>query len=56
MRHFSDTTAAEMVLEDIKEGKYKSITAYSLLNQIINDLPNTWVAEQAKKYKEEHYS
>ncbi len=54
-RHFSDTTAAEEVLEDIKRGKYSSSTAYELLNQIIQDLTGTWVAEQAQKYKEEHY-
>ena len=52
---FSDEATANAVLEDIKENKYPSNTAYSLLNQIINDLPGTWVAEQAQNVKQERY-
>lgn len=54
-RHFSDISSAEAVLDDIKNGKYSDITAYGLLNQIIQDLPGTWVAQQAEQYKKEHY-
>lgn len=52
---FSDEAAATALLEDIKDNKYPSNTAYSLLNQIIIDLPGTWVAQQAQKIKEERY-
>lgn len=54
-RHFSDTATAEAVLEDIMNGRYSTNIAYGLLNQIIQDLPGTQVAQQAKKYKDEHY-
>ncbi len=53
--HFSNTATAEAVLDDIKNGKYSKNTAYGLLNHIINDLPGTWVAQQAQKYKDENY-
>ena len=52
---FTDETAAEAVLDDIKDNKYPSNTAYSLLNQKINDLPGTWVAQQAQKVKDEKF-
>ena len=52
---FSDEAATITVLEDIKDNKYPSNATYSLLNQIINDFPETWVAQQAPKIKEERH-
>ena len=52
---FSDEAVAAAVLEGIKDNKYPSNTAYSLLNQIINDLPGTWIAQHAQKIKAERY-
>lgn len=54
---FTDTAAAEYILEEIKNGKYtNSLTAMGLLKQIINDLRGTPVAKEAeevlKKYRE----
>lgn len=54
-RKFTDISSAEEVLEDIKNNKYSPGNAYALLNQIINDLPGTWVAQQAQKGKDERY-
>lgn len=50
---FSDTESAESVLDQIKEGKItNSATIYGILNQIINDLPGTYVAEEAQRMKD----
>ncbi|MBQ7837664.1 MAG: hypothetical protein IJ395_03480 [Clostridia bacterium] len=54
---FTDTAAAEYILEEIKNGKYTNpLTAMGLLKQIINDLRGTSVAKEAeevlKKYRE----
>ncbi|MBQ3480081.1 MAG: hypothetical protein IJH25_18190 [Clostridia bacterium] len=54
-RSFSDVAGAEEVLEDIKNNKYSSVVAYGLLNQIINDFPGTWVAQQAQQLKDERF-
>lgn len=52
---FKEAEAAEKVIEDIKEGKISnSSTAYGLLCQIINDLPNSYVAEEAKELREKY--
>lgn len=51
--HFSDTATAEKVIEDIENGKISnSATAYGILNQIINDLSGTYVAEKAKRLRD----
>lgn len=53
-RSFTDTAVAKEVIESIKNGELKnSLNVYSLLNQIINDLPNTSVAKEAQKLKDE---
>ncbi len=53
-RSFTDTAIAKEVIESIKNGELKnSLNVYSLLNQIINDLPNTSVAKEAQKLKDE---
>ena len=49
-RRFYDTAAAEEIMKDIKVGKYSSVVAYGLLNQIVNDLPGTAVAREAQQY------
>lgn len=54
---FTDTAAAEYILEEIKNGKYSNpLTAMGLLKQIINDLRGTSVAKEAeevlKKYRD----
>ena len=53
-RSFTETAVAKEVIESIKNGELKnSLNVYSLLNQIINDLPNTSVAKEAQKLKDE---
>lgn len=53
-RRFTDTAVAKEVIESITNGELKnSLNVYSLLNQIINDLPNTSVAKEAQKLKDE---
>ena len=52
---FTDTAAAEEIMRDIEDGKYSKNVAYGLLNQIINDLPNTTVAREAQAYLDNHY-
>lgn len=52
---FTDTAAAEEIMRDIEDGKYSRNVAYGLLNQIINDLPNTSVAREAQAYLDNHY-
>lgn len=47
-RRFTDTSAAEAIIEAIKDGEYKNtLTIIGLLKQIKNDLPGTSVAEEA---------
>lgn len=47
--HFENIEAAEEVYEDIKDGKItNTATAYGLLGQIINDFPETWLADLAE--------
>lgn len=50
---FKDVESAESVIEDIRDGKItNSATAYSILTQIINDLPGTSVAKEAEILRE----
>lgn len=50
---FKDTESAISVIEDIKDGKVSNkATAYGILTQIMNDLPNTWVASEAKRVRD----
>ena len=51
--HFDNIEAAEVVYEEIKEGKItnKSV-AYGMLGQIINDFPDTWLASLAKDLRD----
>lgn len=55
--HFSNTETAEAVYEDIKQrvenGTINRASAYSTLNQIITDLPETWIADLAKQLRDE---
>lgn len=47
-RRFTDTSAAEAIIEAIKDGEYKNtLTIIGLLKQIKNDLPGTSVAKEA---------
>ena len=46
---FSDEESARSVIEQIKSGKISNkSTAYGILTQIINDLPGTNVAYEAR--------
>lgn len=50
---FKDVESAESVIEDIRNGKItNSATAYSILTQIMNDLPGTAVAKEAEILRE----
>ena len=49
-RRFSDTAAAKAIIDGIKSGEYNNTAVIiGLLNQIINDLPGTDVAIEAKQ-------
>lgn len=50
---FKDTASAEIVIDQIKEGKISNkSTAYGILTQIMNDLPGTWVANEARRLRD----
>lgn len=50
---FKDVAVAESVINDIRNGKIaNSATAYSILTQIMNDLPGTSVAKEAEILRE----
>lgn len=49
-RRFNDTAAAQAIIDDIKKGLYSNHAVINgLLKQIINDLPGTEVAREAKQ-------
>ena len=49
-RRFNDTAAAQAIIDDIKKGLYSNHAVINgLLKQIINDLPRTEVAQEAKQ-------
>jgi len=56
-RTFTSIDAAEAAYEDLKErlanGTANKSEAISLLNQIINDLSGTWIADLAKQLRDE---
>lgn len=56
-RIFTSIDTAESAYENLKDkinhGNVNTSEAISLLNQIINDLPNTWIAGLAKELLEE---
>jgi len=56
-RTFTSIDAAEAAYEDLKErlanGSANKSEAISLLNQIINDLEGTWIADLAKQLRDE---
>lgn len=56
-RHFSSVETAEVAYEDLKRrienGSVNLSEAISILNQIINDLPGTWIADLAKQLRDE---
>ena len=56
-RHFSSEATAEATYEDLKKrienGTANIAEAISILNQIINDLPGTWIAELARQLRDE---
>ncbi len=48
-RRFTDTAAAQEIINAIKNGEYSnSAVIIGLLHQIINDLPGTAVAREAE--------
>ena len=55
--NFSDVSVAEAAYENLKKDIEKGIAnkaeAINLLNQIMNDLPNTWIAGLAKELRDE---
>ena len=51
----SGEDAAQTILDDIRNGKYNSAQAYGFLQKIINDLPGTSVAREAKAYLDMHF-
>lgn len=55
--HFSNEADAESAYEGLKEklrkGTANRASAISLLNQIITDLPGTWIARLAKETLDE---
>lgn len=56
-RTFTNIDTAEAAYENLKErlerGKANRSEAVSLLNQIINDLPGTWIANLARQLRDE---
>lgn len=53
-RRFTDTSAAEEIVKDIRNGKYSNTaSALGLLKQIVNDLPGTNVAREAQRLIDE---
>lgn len=56
-RTFTSVDTAEAAYEDLKKrlenGTANRAEAVSLLNQIINDLPGTWIAGLAKQLLDE---
>ena len=56
-RHFSSVDTAEATYEDLKRrienGTANLAEAISILNQIINDLPGTWIADLARQLRDE---
>lgn len=50
---FSDIEAAEVVIQQIEEGKISNrATADGLLCQIITNFPDTWIARKAKELRD----
>ena len=56
-RKFSSVDTAEAAYEqskrDLEKGIANKVEAIFLLNQIINDLPGTWIADLAKALRDE---
>lgn len=56
-RTFTSVDTAEAAYEDLKKrlerGTANKSEAISLLNQIINDLPGTWIADLARQLRDE---
>lgn len=56
-RSFSSIDTAEVAYEDLKKrienGTANTAEAISLLNQIITDLPGTWIADLARQLRDE---
>lgn len=51
--NFKDEAVAESVINDIRNGKItNSATAYSILTQIMNDLPGTSAARESAILRE----
>lgn len=55
-RTFTSIDTAEATYEDLKErlanGTANKSEAISLLDQIINDLPGTWIADMARQLRD----
>lgn len=56
-RNFSSIETAEAAYENLKRklenGTANKAEAISLLNQIINDLPGTWISDLARQLRDE---
>ena len=56
-RSFTSVDTAEAAYEqlkkDLEKGIANTVEAIFLLNQIINDLPGTWIAGLAKELRDE---
>lgn len=56
-RNFSSIETAEAAYENLKRklenGTANKAEATSLLNQIINDLPGTWISDLARQLRDE---